>query len=37
MAAGLSKSQMCHAKYEQNHILDELDSIRTDLEKLIEK
>ena len=37
LSAGLSKSQICRAKYEQNHILHELNSVRTDLENLIEK
>ena len=36
VAAGLSKSQVCQAKSEQNRILEELDSIRNDLEYLID-
>lgn len=33
--AGLTKAQMTQAKHEQNNILGELDSIRSDLESMI--
>lgn len=33
--AGLTKDQITQAKYEQNSILAELDSVRTDLESMI--